>query len=65
MTDYQKLYHLLFNAVTDARESLEKLDVAAAVRLLEDAQTQAETTSWRSRKTGRASRCALSLCRKI
>ena len=36
MTDYQKLYHLLFNAVTDARESLEKLDVAAAVRLLED-----------------------------
>ena len=39
MTDYQKLYHLLFNAITDA---LERLDVPAATRLLEEAQTRAE-----------------------
>ena len=42
MTDYQKLYHLLFNAVTDALEALGHLDVPAATRLLEEAQTRAE-----------------------
>ena len=42
MTDYQKLYHLLFNAITDALEALGHLDVPAATRLLVDAQTQAE-----------------------
>ena len=42
MTDYQKLYHLLFNAITDALEALGRLDVPAATRLLEDAQIQAE-----------------------
>ena len=42
MTDYQKLYHLLFNAITDALEALGHLDVPAATRLLEEAQTQAE-----------------------
>ena len=30
MTDYQKLYHLLFNAITDALEALGRLDVPAA-----------------------------------
>ena len=42
MTDYQKLYHLLFNATTDALEALGRLDVPAATRLLEDAQVEAE-----------------------
>lgn len=42
MTDYQKLYHLLFNAITDGLEALGRLDVPAAVRLLEDAQIKAE-----------------------
>ena len=42
MTDYQKLYHLLFNAITDALEALGRLDVPAATRLLEEAQTRAE-----------------------
>lgn len=42
MTDYEKLYHLLFNAITDALEALGHLDVPAANRLLEDAQLKAE-----------------------
>ena len=42
MTDYKKLYHLLFNAITDALEALGHLDVPAATRLLEDAQIKAE-----------------------
>ncbi len=42
MSDYQKLYHLLFNAITDALEALGRLDVPAAVRLLENAQIKAE-----------------------
>ena len=42
MTDYQKPYHLLFNAITDALEALERLDVPAATRLLQDAQIKAE-----------------------
>ena len=42
MTDYKKLYHLLFNAITDSLEALGHLDVPAATRLLEDAQSQAE-----------------------
>lgn len=42
MTDYQELYHLLFNAITDALEALGRLDVPTANRLLEDVQAQAE-----------------------
>lgn len=42
MTDYKKLYHLLFNSITDALEALGHLDVPAAIRLLEDAQVKAE-----------------------
>lgn len=42
MTDYQKLYHLLFNAITDALEALGHLDVPAATQLLEDAHIKAE-----------------------
>ena len=42
MTDYQKPYHLLFNAITDALEALGHLDVPTATRLLEEAQIKAE-----------------------
>lgn len=42
MTDYEKPYHLLFNAITDALEALGHLDVPTANRLLEDAQIEAE-----------------------
>lgn len=42
MTDYKKLYHLLFNAATDALEALGHMDVSAAIRLLEEAQIKAK-----------------------
>ncbi len=42
MTEYQKPYYLLFNSITDALEALGRLDVPAAVRVLEDAQIRAE-----------------------
>ena len=42
MPDYQKLYTLLFNAVTDAVEELEVLNVGRAKNLLIAAQRQAE-----------------------
>lgn len=42
MVNYEKLYHLLFNAITDSLEALGHLDVPATIRLLEDAQRKAE-----------------------
>ena len=42
MPDYQKLYTLLFNAVTDVVEELEALNVGRAKALLVAAQRQAE-----------------------
>lgn len=42
MNDYKKLYHLLFNAITDALEALGTLDVPKANRLLEEAQIKVE-----------------------
>jgi len=42
MPDYQKLYTLLFNAVTDAVEELENLNFGAAKARLMAAQQQAE-----------------------
>ena len=42
MTDYKTLYHMMFNAATDALEALGRLDVSAAARLLENAQIKAE-----------------------
>ena len=40
--DYRKLYTLLFNAVTDAVEELEALNIGAAKERLISAQQQAE-----------------------
>lgn len=42
MPDYQRLYTLLFNAVTDALEDLEQMNVGAAKARLIAAQQQAE-----------------------
>lgn len=42
MPDYEKLYHMLFNAMTDAVECLERKETKAARLLLIRAQQQAE-----------------------
>ena len=42
MSPYQKMYSITFNAISDALEQLDKLDVGAARKLLEDAQSRAE-----------------------
>ena len=42
MANYKESYFLLFNAITDALESLGRLDIPVATRLLEDAQAEAE-----------------------
>lgn len=42
MTDYKKLYHLLFNAITDALDRIDNLELTAAVQQLKDAQIKAE-----------------------
>ena len=42
MPDYQKLYTLLFNAVTDALADLEQLNIGTAKVRLMAAQQQAE-----------------------
>jgi len=42
MPDYQKLYALLFNAVTDALEDLDRLNIGAARERLVAAQQQTE-----------------------
>ena len=40
--DYEKMYHLLFNAITDALEQLEQQNYGSAKDLLIAAQQQAE-----------------------
>ncbi len=42
MTDYEKLYHLLFNAITDALEQMQKQNYGDARDLLVTAQQQTE-----------------------
>ena len=42
MTDYQKMYLLLFNAITDALEEMENQNYGEAAELLREAQTDAE-----------------------
>ncbi|MBO5645984.1 MAG: hypothetical protein J6S59_02585 [Clostridia bacterium] len=42
MADYQKLYHILFNAITDAVEQLDEQHFAAAKALLIEAQQRTE-----------------------
>ena len=42
MPDYEKLYHLLFNAITDALEEMENQNYGEAAALLRKAQLNAE-----------------------
>ena len=42
MTDYQKMYTLLFNAITDALEQMEKQNLGSAKDLLTTAQQKTE-----------------------
>ena len=42
MTDYQKMYTTLFNAITDALEQMEKQNYGTAKDVLIAAQQQAE-----------------------
>ena len=42
MTDYEKLYHLLFNAITDALEKMEGQNYGDAKTRLIAAQQKAE-----------------------
>lgn len=42
MVDYQKLYHLLFNAMTDTLDALEEQNFGQAKTLLRQAQLDAE-----------------------
>ena len=40
--NYEKMYHLLFNALTDALEQMEKQNLGSAKDLLTTAQQKAE-----------------------
>ena len=40
--NYEKMYHLLFNAITDALEQMEKQNLGSAKDLLPTAQQKAE-----------------------
>ena len=42
MPDYEKMYHLLFNAITDALEQIEQQNFGSAKDILIAAQQQAE-----------------------
>ena len=42
MEDYTKLYHLLFNAITDAMEQMNAQNFASAKETLVSAQKKAE-----------------------
>ena len=42
MPDYEKMYHLIFNAITDALEQIEQQNFGSAKDLLIAAQQQAE-----------------------
>ena len=42
MPDYQKMYLLLFNAITDALEEMQNLNYGEAAELLRKAQSDAE-----------------------
>lgn len=42
MTDYQKMYTIAFNAISDALEELDKLNIGAAKKLLREAQSRTE-----------------------
>lgn len=42
MDPYEKMYHITFNAISDALNELKELNIGRACNLLEKAQSQAE-----------------------
>ena len=42
MADYEKMYYHLFNAITDALENMEELDLGLAKQKLQMAQRETE-----------------------
>ena len=42
MTDYPKMYHVLFNAITDALRQMEDRNTSEAAQILISAQQQTE-----------------------
>lgn len=42
MSPYQKMYSITFNAISDALEQLDRLNIGTARKLLKDAQSRAE-----------------------
>ena len=50
--NYEKMYHLLFNAITDALEQMEKQNLGSAKDLLTTAQQKTEEIYMESAKAG-------------
>lgn len=42
MAQYQKMYTVMFNAISDALEEIDKLNVGRAQEILRDAQSRTE-----------------------
>ena len=42
MADYEKMYHLLFNAVTDSLRQMEAMNFGTAAEILKQAQMRCE-----------------------
>ena len=49
---YEKMYHILFNAVTDSLEELRQMNFGAAARLLEEAQRRTEEVYLAAEESG-------------
>ena len=47
---YEKMYHILFNAITDSLEESRQMNFGHAALLLEEAQRQAEEVYMREAK---------------
>ena len=58
--NYEKMYHLLFNAITDALEQMEKQNLGSAKDLLTTAQQKTEEITWNPpTNPRRAQQCCL------
>lgn len=56
--EYQKLYHSLFNAITDALEDMEQANYGLAAERLRRAQIEAEEAYLEDGDEGVAGRCS-------
>ena len=65
MTDYKAMYLLLFNAVTDALEKMDRQNYGEASALLIAAQQKAGRAPYRANRAFPARRAALWSCRGL